>query len=182
MDLVLRVGGGLGTVRFDAFLDVGRDTLDLLAALHQSPTREKPAWVIAKVSTRGGLSMRLAPMTKSGSATSHAPVELVRGVSELQAEAEIPPAFTERTLEKIEHLGRRSGRRGITFVELAAANGVVSQRANVTATVVAHAEQARRRVGEAYSSAEGILDVVNARKQPWAALYDPRTRRAVRLI
>lgn len=182
MDLVLRVGGGLGTVRFDAFLDIGRDTLSLLTAMHQVPTEEKPTWVIAKVTTRGGLTMRLAARTRHGPGYSPAPFELVGGVTKLERLAAIPPAFTEETLERVERLGRRPGRGGITYVELAAANGTQAAKARVTPTVVANAEQARHTVDEAFSSVEGVLDVVNARNstKPWVSLFDPRTRRAVR--
>ena len=104
----------------------------------------------------------------------------VAGAASLSEIAEIPRLFTPSTVERL--AGLAEAKQGVQRVTVAAYNGKVGTRVELSDSVREHAREAVRPFEISYGSVSGVLDLVGTSHRQRGmrlSIYDPGGRQAV---
>jgi hypothetical protein len=146
---------------------------------------QRPKWVVDMVrDQKEYLLVRLAAgftPRRDSQSLFLPPSALVAGVESLNRLPEVPPYYTETTVERLIKIGEPG--QGVTEVSLATVNGHVNDYISVSEPVRQHAQEAVRGAEVSLGSVAGWLDQMNARRAGKGilvvGLFDSLTRRAV---
>jgi len=184
----LRIASDDGRVLYDAYSDLVRDLQQLVSDVDRfvEAPGDRLTWGVTHQHHPGHLTVKAEPL--DGAADPVATQRLQRvasavlaGAARLGEESGIPDFFTD---ESVTLLGRAAGRRqapGIQGLQLVAMNGVVQSVAVLDANVERNATASVAAGTSSMGSIEGLLDTLSMRPKPRAAVFDARTRRAVRV-
>lgn len=145
-------------------------SLEELDRLAEPDRRARASWLVSNTSwtSQQGPVIELRPDVRGADRTTEQLMRpgraLVSGVAHLRTQPEIPPAFTERIVDRIStvsHLiaNRSSGLETVTLDSV----GEAPQRAAIDEQVSENAEKAVAPASLAYGSVVGTLDVISAR-------------------
>lgn len=184
--VVVSMRGRAGQIRLSAYVDVlqqVRLSLDELDGRLRPTRTGKARWGVRHMPDDFGLRDLIAPVSvpkrRDPASLRLSTTTLVAGVSKLSAEPGLPAAFSPALVERLQRVGERRAEGGIEEVVLEQVGGPEARVATIDDVVLANAGASVREVSRAMSSFEGVLDVLNNRKSPRAAVYDARTHRAV---
>lgn len=144
---------------------------------------ERPKWVVEDLSHEGlfyTVRLTARPSRRRDPESLLRPVSaLVEGARELQAEPELPPFYSEATVNRL--LKVAEPKDGIREVSLATVNGTVGDRVGLNDALIEHARSAVREAEVSIGSITGTLDVIStrARQGVRVSIFDPVNRRAV---
>lgn len=184
--VVVSMHGRAGQIRLSAYVDVlqqVRLSLDELDGRLRPTRTGKARWGVRHMPDDFGLRDLIAPVSvpkrRDPASLRLSTTTLVAGVSKLSEEPGLPAAFSPALVERLQRVGDRRAEGGIEEVVLEQIGGADARSATIDDVVLANAGASVREVSRAMSSFEGVLDVLNNRKSPRAAVYDARTHRAV---
>lgn len=144
---------------------------------------ERPKWVVDDLSHEGlfyTVRLTARPSRRRDAESLLRPVAaLVNGARDLQAEPELPPFYSEATVNRL--LRVAEARDGIREVSLATVNGAVGDRVGLNEALIDHARTAVREAEVSIGSITGTLDVISTRARHGVrvSVFDPVNRRAV---
>lgn len=144
---------------------------------------ERPRWVVDDLSHEGLfyiVRLTAKPSSRRDRESLLRPVAaLVDGARDLQAEPELPPYYSEATVQRL--LKVAEPKDGIREVSLATVNGDIGVRVGLNGALIEHARSAIREAEVSIGSITGTLDVISTRAKNGVrvSVFDTVNRRAV---
>lgn len=184
----LRIASADGRVLYDAYSDLVRDLQQLVSDVDRfvEAPGDRLTWGVTHQDHPGHLTVKAEPLDGAADPLSSQRLQqvasaVVSGAARLGKESGIPDFFTDESVTLLGRAARRRQAPGIQGLELVAMNGVVQTVAVLDANVERNAGRSVEAGSSSMGSIEGVLDTLSMRPMPRAAVFDARTRRAVRV-
>jgi hypothetical protein len=184
--LQLKIEGGRGEIPLRTFVRVVENALNVLADLDSVISRKPKGtveWYVTDLSM-GSLVAEVEPRAMSRQSTAElAPIvasSFVAGLSQLETSTELPPYFTDYSLNRVRRTAKELRRVDLPGVEVSQPGQPHERPVIITPVAEGNVTRLLSPVHIGIGSVTGTIEMINVHSAPTFNIYETRTNRPVR--